>query len=191
MKDKRFLSWNFNVFELETKSNGHSLWFAAMTVFAHYNFGGAFDVPLERLSAMLLHIERSYCFNPDKSVLENFHASESFKVMLDPKFAILEHWGNEDLRYSPRDSSSFRLTFIKCVLATDLAHSFEYTSKFLRASDHVKRCCQRCNSNLVTVAADSVTDITVATAADVGVSALVTLQHTSDNQTLLVQMILK
>jgi predicted transcriptional regulator len=41
------------------------------------------------------------------------------------------------------------------------------------------------------VAADSVTDITVATAADVGVSALVTLQHTSDNQTLLVQMILK
>jgi hypothetical protein len=40
MKDKRFLSWNFNVFELETKSNGHSLWFAAMTVFSHYNFGG-------------------------------------------------------------------------------------------------------------------------------------------------------
>jgi 3'5'-cyclic nucleotide phosphodiesterase len=36
----------------------------------------------------------------DQSVLENFHASESFKVMLDPKFAILEHWGNEDLRVS-------------------------------------------------------------------------------------------
>jgi hypothetical protein len=35
-------------------------------------------------------------------------------------------------------AQSFRLTFIKCVLATDLAHSFEYTSKFFRASDHVK-----------------------------------------------------
>jgi hypothetical protein len=41
------------------------------------------------------------------------------------------------------------------------------------------------------VAADSVTDVIAANAADVGVSSLVTLQHTSDNQTLLVQMILK
>jgi hypothetical protein len=32
----------------------------------HFTCTQAFDVPLERLSAMLLHIERSYCFNPDK-----------------------------------------------------------------------------------------------------------------------------
>ena len=36
----------------------------------------------------------------DQSVLENFHASEAFKVMLEDKYNILKDWGNDYLRVS-------------------------------------------------------------------------------------------
>ena len=40
LSNKRFLSWDFDVFALEAATGGHSLWFAAMAVFSHYNFVG-------------------------------------------------------------------------------------------------------------------------------------------------------
>lgn len=197
MQDLRFLSWDFNLFELEELSEGHSLWFAVMSVFSHFNFIGAFNIGIDGFSAMLLHVEQTYCFDPEKpnryhthihaadvtltvahfceveiitkqlqgncalsllfaaifhdyrhpgvnngylvkkfdplsilyndqSVLENFHASEGFKIILDPKYAILTH-------SSPQDFKAFRMNFIKCILATDLAHSFELISKFQSA----------------------------------------------------------
>lgn len=59
----------------------------------------------------------------DVSVLENFHAAEGFKMMLDPTFDILRGWKAEDVKF-------FRHAFVKCILATDLASSLEYVSKF-------------------------------------------------------------
>jgi 3'5'-cyclic nucleotide phosphodiesterase len=38
----------------------------------------------------------------DQSVLENFHASEAFRLLLDPKFNVLCNWEVEDLRVSGR-----------------------------------------------------------------------------------------
>ncbi|CAM9907449.1 unnamed protein product, partial [Phaeothamnion confervicola] len=194
LRTRRFLRWEFNVFELETLSQGHSLWFAAMAVCYHYNFVGALRLDAERLSALFCTLERSYCFDPDhpnpyhthvhaadvtltvahfletpvitpavrlqqalalvlaavmhdyrhpgvnngylvkrshelavmyndESVLENFHAAQGFRLLLEPRHNALTGWKSEDVR-------SFRLTFVKCVLATDLAHSVAYASKF-------------------------------------------------------------
>jgi hypothetical protein len=75
----------------------------------------------------------------DQSILENFHSAEAFKVMMDPKFDLFREWSGDQVR-------AFRSTFIKCVLATDLSKSYEYTSKFMAAaaSDKVESiipCC--------------------------------------------------
>ncbi|CAM9137263.1 unnamed protein product [Ectocarpus sp. 6 AP-2014] len=194
LADGQFLKWDFNVFTLEERSQGHSLWFAAMSAFSHYNLIGAFGLSVDRLSQLFLCVEATYCFSPEKpnsyhthvhaadvtltvahflsvdsiantvrsthglallmaaimhdyrhpgvnngylvrdldplavvyndaSVLENFHAAEGFKMMLDPTFDILKGWKPEDIQF-------FRHAFVKCVLATDLALSLEYVSKF-------------------------------------------------------------
>eukprot|EP00903_Cladosiphon_okamuranus_P009663 g9194.t1 len=194
LADGGFLQWDFNVFTLEERSQGHSLWFAAMLAFSHYNIIGAFGLSVDRLSQLFLCVESSYCYSPeapntyhthvhaadvtltvshflsveaiantvrsthglallmaaimhdyrhpgvnngylvrdldplavvynDASVLENFHAAEGFKMLLDPAFGILRGWKAEDVKF-------FRHAFVKCILATDLALSLEYVSKF-------------------------------------------------------------
>ncbi|CBJ27187.1 conserved unknown protein [Ectocarpus siliculosus] len=194
LADGQFLKWEFNVFALEERSQGHSLWFAAMSAFSHYNLIGAFGLSVDRLSQLFLCVEATYCFSPEKpnsyhthvhaadvtltvshflsvdsiantvrsthglallmaaimhdyrhpgvnngylvrdldplavvyndaSVLENFHAAEGFKMVLDPTFDILKGWKPEDIQF-------FRHAFVKCILATDLALSLEYVSKF-------------------------------------------------------------
>ncbi|CAM9949111.1 unnamed protein product, partial [Choristocarpus tenellus] len=78
MSEKSFLSWEFDVFELEEMSNGHSLWFAAMAVFSHYNIIGTFSLSAERLSDMFSTVEASYCYRPDmpNSYHTHVHAAD-------------------------------------------------------------------------------------------------------------------
>ncbi|CAM9258094.1 unnamed protein product, partial [Chrysoparadoxa australica] len=59
----------------------------------------------------------------DRSVLENFHAAEGFRVIMDHKDTCFQNFKSDDFR-------SFRTVYVKCIMATDLAHSYEYTSKF-------------------------------------------------------------
>ncbi|CAM9770567.1 unnamed protein product, partial [Ectocarpus fasciculatus] len=59
----------------------------------------------------------------DGSVLENFHISEAFKVLYDEETNILDGLSADDARH-------FRQLVIKIILATDLAHGFEYVARF-------------------------------------------------------------
>ncbi|CAN0152515.1 unnamed protein product [Ascophyllum nodosum] len=59
----------------------------------------------------------------DASVLENFHLSEAFKVLYDDHTNILGGLAADESRH-------FRQLLIKIILATDLAHGFEYVSRF-------------------------------------------------------------
>ncbi|CAN0099653.1 unnamed protein product, partial [Heterosigma akashiwo] len=59
----------------------------------------------------------------DQSVLENFHAAESWRLMARPEHQLLASL--------PADAKgAFRKEFIKVILATDLAHAFEFIDKF-------------------------------------------------------------
>eukprot|EP00752_Nemacystus_decipiens_P009675 g8644.t1 len=59
----------------------------------------------------------------DGSVLENFHISEAFKVLYEERTNILDGLGVDEMRH-------FRQFIIKIILATDLAHGFEYVARF-------------------------------------------------------------
>ncbi|CAN0568295.1 unnamed protein product, partial [Ectocarpus sp. 12 AP-2014] len=59
----------------------------------------------------------------DGSVLENFHISEAFKVLYNGDTNILDGLSADDARH-------FRQLVIKIILATDLAHGFEYVARF-------------------------------------------------------------
>ncbi|CAM9207410.1 unnamed protein product, partial [Scytosiphon promiscuus] len=63
----------------------------------------------------------------DGSVLENFHISEAFKLLYDERTDILDGLGAEEMRH-------FRQYIIKIILATDLAHGFEYVARFKASS---------------------------------------------------------
>mmetsp|Transcript_40024 Transcript_40024/g.51577 ORF Transcript_40024/g.51577 Transcript_40024/m.51577 type:complete len:878 (+) Transcript_40024:28-2661(+) len=62
----------------------------------------------------------------DSSVLENFHCAEATRLMAQEKFNILSGV-EKDI------AKSFRSSFIKVILATDLAHAFQYINKFKSA----------------------------------------------------------
>ncbi|CAM9689621.1 unnamed protein product, partial [Discosporangium mesarthrocarpum] len=66
----------------------------------------------------------------DASMLENFHLAEAFRVLRTDKYNILEGLSDEE-------PYQFRQLIIKIVLATDLAHGFEYVSRF-QASTNTK-----------------------------------------------------
>lgn len=53
--------------------------------------------------------------------MENFHVSEAFKVILDPKYNILANLTNEEFR-------QIRRRMISCILATDMAYHFKHLS---------------------------------------------------------------
>ncbi|CAN0192613.1 unnamed protein product, partial [Hapterophycus canaliculatus] len=78
LREGGFLKWDFNVFSLEERSQGHSLWFAAMSAFSHYNLIGAFGLCVDRLSQLFLCVEASYCFDPDSpnSYHTHVHAAD-------------------------------------------------------------------------------------------------------------------
>lgn len=54
-------------------------------------------------------------------MLENYHVSESFKVILDPKYNILANFSNEEFR-------QIRRRMISCILATDMAYHYKHLS---------------------------------------------------------------
>lgn len=60
-------------------------------------------------------------FKLDQSVLENFHVSESFKVILNPKYNILANFSNEEFR-------QIRRRMISCILATDMSYHYKHLS---------------------------------------------------------------
>jgi hypothetical protein len=66
LQNGAFLQWDFDVFDLDAASDGHSLWFASMSVVLHFNLAAALDLDLQRFSAMILCVERSYCMTPAK-----------------------------------------------------------------------------------------------------------------------------
>ncbi len=58
-----FLSWDFNIFDLDEASNKHSFWYSVMSVLLHFNLPGILDINMDNLSLVLLHVERTYCLN--------------------------------------------------------------------------------------------------------------------------------
>ncbi len=66
LANNAFLSWDFNIFALDEASNKHSLWYGAMSVLLHFNLPGMLRINVDHLSSMLLHVERTYCFNVHK-----------------------------------------------------------------------------------------------------------------------------
>ncbi|CAM9577773.1 unnamed protein product [Laminaria digitata] len=106
----------------------------------------------------------------DASVLENFHAAEGFKMMLDQNFDIFKGWKPEDVKF-------FRHAYVKCILATDLALSLEYISKFQSlANNMAAREASQSSSAGTTTSSNG--------ASGVGVESI-------QSQTLLLQMVLK
>jgi hypothetical protein len=66
----------------------------------------------------------------DISVLENYHISETFKLMKDPKCDILHS-------YSKNEAKLIRKRIVDMILATDMAfHTRIYTSMKLKAEKH-------------------------------------------------------
>jgi len=59
----------------------------------------------------------------DSSVLENFHASEAFRLLSQKEYCIFT-------KITADNRKNFRSYFIKTILATDLAHAFEFIDKF-------------------------------------------------------------
>ncbi len=66
LANNAFLSWDFNIFALDEVSNKHSFWYAVMSVLLHFNLPGMLRINMDHLSSMLLHTERTYCFNVHK-----------------------------------------------------------------------------------------------------------------------------
>jgi len=189
-----FLDWDFDIFQLEELSNGHTLWFASMFIFCYHDYISNFQINPAKLAAFLAEAERTYCFKPDdkniyhnalhgadvaltvahfcenehvsdtltglqgfslltaavmhdyrhpglnngflmrtshevaltyndNSVLENFHSSQAFQLLSKDQYNILEMMNTENKR-------NFRHYFIKVILATDLAHAFNFVDKF-------------------------------------------------------------
>ena len=59
----------------------------------------------------------------DQSVLENYHVSETFKVILNDSCNILENFTNGEFRV-------IRKRMISCILATDMTHHFKHLHEF-------------------------------------------------------------
>lgn len=59
----------------------------------------------------------------DKSVLENFHLSESYSIILSTETNILKN-------FSVSDKALFRKIFISCILATDVSCHFQLVNDF-------------------------------------------------------------
>jgi len=197
-----FVEWEFDIFEFDDICGHHSLWFIPMVVLHFYNLVGLFAIDPKKLSALLIHAEETYCFDPtklniyhnslhaadvaltsfhycnnenvgkelnglqgfafilaavfhdyrhpglnngylvlsqneiaiiynDSSVLENFHASEAYRLFNQDSFKICGALTSQEL-------GAFRSYFIKTILATDLAHGFEYVSKFKNIAETTK-----------------------------------------------------
>jgi len=65
----------------------------------------------------------------DSSVLERFHASESFKMLRAPKYNIICNMQEEDKKY-------FRQSVIDMILATDLKQGPTYCTSFQQKMDN-------------------------------------------------------
>ena len=59
----------------------------------------------------------------DQSVLENYHVSETFKVILNDSCNILENFTNGEFRV-------IRKRMISCILATDMTNHFKHLHEF-------------------------------------------------------------
>ncbi|CAM9775040.1 unnamed protein product, partial [Chrysoparadoxa australica] len=75
----------------------------------------------------------------DTSVLENFHAAETFRLLSSDECSILEGFSEEDYKY-------VRQLILRVILATDLAHGFEYVGRFQAALNSAggRRASQLC-----------------------------------------------
>jgi len=202
LQNHSFVEWEFDIFEFDEICGHHSLWFIPMVLLHFYNLIGLFAIDPKKLSALLIHAEETYCFDPskpniyhnslhaadvaltsfhycnnenvgkelhglhgfsfilaavfhdyrhpglnnqylmqtqheiaviynDSSVLENFHISQAYHLFNQDAFKIFGALNNQELR-------AFRSYFIKCILATDLAHGFEYLSKFKNIAETTK-----------------------------------------------------
>ena len=57
----QFDAWEFDVFELDRLTRGHSLWFLGMILFEHYKIVEIFQIKSSTLSSFLLFLEDTYC----------------------------------------------------------------------------------------------------------------------------------
>ncbi len=88
---------------------------AAMHDFEHPGFNNAFLVASRHDVAILYN---------DSSVLENFHISSSFKLMLNDEKA------NPFLGFTPEQYSDARSTMVASILGTDMKFHFDHLTKF-------------------------------------------------------------
>ena len=67
----------------------------------------------------------------DKSVLENYHVSEAFKIILYPINNIFDDLSDEEFKL-------FRKRFIESILATDMIHHFQSITVIKAKLDHLE-----------------------------------------------------
>jgi len=73
-----FAEWEFDIFEFNEVCGNHALWFIPMVLIHFYNLVGLFTIDPKKLSALLIHAENTYCFDPLKPNIyhNSLHAAD-------------------------------------------------------------------------------------------------------------------